>query len=431
MANINPKTFLIFIIPFFCQSFPVSAAVSPSGLDGDGRDAASSVRVQIPTDPVRAMPPSNIDKAKLRINNINLPVARANIRLSYKFLSDSISGVDLISKADRSAPLFYKQGSNIVFKNAKINYFGIKLEPVITLRPYLEAKNRLAIKCVNIDSHLSMAPTRGGNANSGADDLMQMLVTNIMSGVNESINKAFSVNKVPLKAEDILAFSYDKDTWVIHIALKPNFIAPMMKGLFTSLSLDSFSFGADGIQLGCSAGQSSALNNMPEYTLAVTDRLVDDFTLQLTKGSDFTLHPDDYYGGLKFSGDGSLQIAGKIYAGDITFKPTVYFTATLLPKLAAPNTVDLSIQEISVDKAFSINIPGFINSWLQKKLASVVIDGLMSNQDLKSIMSAEKLSKSTVRITLKSSAFMPAMLSGAVINKLKIADGAVYIGLNY
>ena len=364
--------------------------------------------------------------------NLPSPVLDMSIKLPFKSLSARLSELPGIKMQpiNPGAPILFRQGDHIAFSNVAVDYNGIEVEPTILIKPSFEGNNKLAIKVMRVEAEVGFGPKALPAQQMDKDGLMEMVMTNLTTGMLESMDAAFLKNKVPLKAKDVLVFAYDRKSWTLRAAINPNFVAPLLPGLISNISLTNFTFDDAGFALSVHSGSAASIAQLPGYNLAVSDGLLDNFILQFTKTGDFEFHPQGKEGGLKFRADGRIELAGKIYARDVFGKPNVYFKATILPELTAANTLKVKIERVDVDKAYGIGIPGFLNNWIQGKVITSLIETLTTNPDLAKVMTARKLDDKTVQIVLKNSAFMPSFAKGAVIRNLKIGNGLMYLGFD-
>lgn len=354
------------------------------------------------------------------------------IKLPFKSLGSRLSELPGIKMAplDAAAPILFRQGDHIAFSNVAVDYNGIEVEPTILIKPVFEGENKLAIKVMKVEAEIAFGPKAALGARLDKDGLMELVMTSLTKGMLESMDAAFAKNKVQLKAKDVLTFTYDRKSWNLHAEINPSFVAPLLPGLISNISLADFSFDDAGFALSVRSGSADSIAKLPGYNLALSDGLLDSFIGQYTTGTDFEFHPKGHEGGLKFRADGRLELAGKIYARDVFLKPNVYFKATILPELTGPNTLKVKIERVDVDQAYGIGLPGFINNWLQGKMTSSVVDTLTKNPALAKVMTARKLDEKTVEIVLKNSAFMPSFAKGAVIRNLKVDKGLLYLGFD-
>jgi hypothetical protein len=364
--------------------------------------------------------------------NLPAPALDMTIKLPFKEINKRMVGLcDDMKVLDESVPVISRQGDHLVFTNVSINYRGIECFPVVLLKPVFDGNNRLSIKILKVDVDMAFGPAKSFSTESmNKDQVMAYMAEALTDSMMASIDESFLANKVPLKAKDVLAFSYDKAAWNLRAAITPGFVAPLLPGLINNISLTAFSFDDAGFALSVKSGSASAIAQLPGYNLAMSDGLLDNFIAQYTKGTDFDLHPAGHEAGLKFRADGRLEVAGKIYARDVFLKPNVYFKATMLPELIGPNKIKLRIDRVDVDQAYGVGLPGFINNWIQGTVTASVITTITTDPALGKVMTARKLDDKTVEITLKNSAFLPSFAKGAVIRNLKIGNGLMYLGFD-
>lgn len=409
-----------------------AANLSAAGFAGEfGLGAMSVADLKASQDSLQAVPlpvqPEllGMDKSP----NLPSPLLDMTIKLPFKSLSSRISELPGIKmKAiNPGAPILFKQGDHIAFSNVAVDYNGIEVEPTILIKPAFEGTNKLSIKVMRVEADIAFGPNKALPTQLDKDGLMEMVMTSLTTGMLQSMDEAFTKNKVPLRARDVLTFTYDRKSWTLRSTVNPNFIAPLLPGLISNVSLSNFSFDEAGFALSVKSGSANAAQ-LAGYNLTLSDGLLDNFIAQFTKEGDFEFHPKGHEGGLKFRADGRLEVAGKIYARDVFGKPNVYFKAIVLPTYLGPNTLKVTVERVEVDQAYGIGVPGFINNWIQGKINSSVINTLTTNPALIKVMTATKLDDKSVRIVLKNSAFMPSFAKGAVINNLKITNGLLYLG---
>jgi len=364
--------------------------------------------------------------------NLPSPLLDMTIKLPFSSLSSRLAELPGIKMRPitAGAPVLFRKGDQIVFGNVTVDYNGIEAEPTIIIKPFFEGENRLAIKVVKVEADIAFGP-KAFNPSSqlDKDGLMELVMTNLSTGILESMDAAFSKNKVQLRAKDVLTFKYDRLSWTLRTTVNPKFIAPLLPGFISNVSLRNFTFDDQGFALSVKSGSASAAQ-LAGYNLTVSDGLLDNFINQFTQKTDFEFHPQGKEGGLKFRADGRLEVAGKIYARDVFGKPNVYFKATILPELIGANTLKVKVERVDVDQAYGIGVPGFINNWIQGKVIRSITETLVTNPELAKVMTATKLDDKTVKIVLKNSAFMPSFAKGAVIRNMKITNGLMYLGFD-
>ncbi|HNW45067.1 MAG TPA: hypothetical protein PKI19_11220 [Elusimicrobiales bacterium] len=356
----------------------------------------------------------------------NLPPALdMTIKLPFAALSQRIAEMPLaqITAIDKASPILYRESDHITLSNINVNYNGIEVVPTLQIKPYFEGNNNLAIKVVKIETEIVFGP----KAMLDKDGLMEMVMSKLTTGMTEAMDKAFAGNKVALKAADVISFKYDRKSWTLRATVVPTFVAPLLPGLISDVSLSGFTFDDEGFALSVQSGSAASIAKLPGYNLAISDGMITKFITKFSAGSDFNLLPEKHEGGLKFRADGRLEVAGKVYVRTAPLKPNVYFKATMQPIVTKDNTIWLRVERIEVDQAYGIGVPGFLNNWLQGTIIKNVLKTVLNNADLKKVMTAKKLDDKTLEMTLKNSAFLPSFANGATIKGMKIGNGLLYL----
>ncbi len=411
-----------------------AANLAAAGFAGDfSLNSISAAELRASQEDTRAVPvPAGPELLGMdKSPNLPNPFLDLTVKLPFSSLSTRLKELPGIKMQpiNPGAPILFKQSDHIAFSNVAVDYNGIEVEPTILIKPAFEGENKLSVKVVKVEADIAFGPNKALPAQLDKDGLMEMVMTNLTTSMLTSMDEAFAKNKVPMKAKDVLTFAYDRKSWTLRAAVNPNFIAPLLPGFISNVTLRNFTFDENGFALSVKSGSANAAQ-LAGYNLTVSDGLLDNFIAQFTKQGDFEFHPQGHEGGLKFRADGRLEVAGKIYARDVFGKPNVYFKATILPQYLGPNTLKVTVERVDVDKAYGIGIPGFINNWIQGKVIRSITETLTTNPELAKVMTATKLDDKSVRIVLKNSAFMPSFAKGAVINNLKITNGLLYLGFD-
>ena len=356
------------------------------------------------------------------------PALDMSIRLPFPELNKRMAGLSVDMKVlDTAKPVLFRQGDHIVFTNVIINYYGIDVRPTVLIKPSFGGNNRLVIRFLKVDVDIDFGPK--GMAGINKDDVMAAVVGSVTTGMLKAMDEAFAANKVRLKAKDVLSFNYDKVSWTLRAAITPDFVAPLLPGLISNVSLTAFSFDDMGFTVSVKSG--SAIGKLPGYNLALSDGLLTNFLRKYAEGSDYNLAPQGRDGGVKFRADGRVEVAVKASMRDMTFKPDVYATIELTPTLTAPNTIVMRFEKVNVDQAYGIGIPDFINNMLQGKVIAGIVNGITTNKELAQTLSARKIDDRTVELKLKNSAFLPSFSNGVTVKSMKIGKGLLYLGFKF
>jgi len=180
-----------------------------------------------------------------------------NIRVPFKLLKKAAvqvaapgSGITLL---DPSAPVVYKSGEFVKIGNLRVNSGGIIVEPTITLKPYLEARDRVAVKVQRVQVHASMTPSRSGRAAApelSQEDVMAQVMGTMVKSVYAALDAKLKEKKLPLRAQDVVSMRYDKAAWILHIAVSSKVMYQFVPAdMVSPMHLTGFSFSDTGIAM--------------------------------------------------------------------------------------------------------------------------------------------------------------------------------------
>lgn len=176
------------------------------------------------------------------------------IRVPFKAIQNAIKQVAASEKrltiVDPSAPVMSKAGDFLKITNIRLDINGIIAEPTLTLKPYFEGKDKLALRIQRIQLHASMMPdkARAAQPQLSQEDLMEQAMAVMTKGIISALNARFAAKQIPLKAEDILTFKYDKAAWTLHTTISAKFVQSYLPhGLVGDIHLTGFSFNDSGI----------------------------------------------------------------------------------------------------------------------------------------------------------------------------------------
>jgi len=363
------------------------------------------------------------------------PALDLSLKLPFKEINRRLVELNTtrIKPINPSEPILLSKNQSLVFENVIINYNGVEVNPYIVLKPYFEGKNKLAVKIQRVEIDVSFGPPKSKSLDFqkiNKNEIMALAIEEITKAVQQAMDEALTKNNVPLKAKDLLSFTYEKETWILHISINPTFISPLMPGLVNNINLSAFNFDSGGFTI--KAGFNSELIHPdPSYNLALSDGLTTNFIKKFSDGGDFEILPARHKGGLKFRGDGKIELSGKMKVRNIPLKPDVYFTVEITPILVAQNIIRVHFERINVDEAYGVGIPGFLNNWLQNKIISSTVNAITTNPELQKNMSARKIDDKTIEINLNNTAFLPSFIKGVKINGMKIALGLMYLAFEF
>ena len=149
-----------------------------------------------------------------------------SINVSFKAIKKAVvtlaASDKLVSVIDPAAPVLERSGESLKVVNIRIDLDGIIVEPVITLKPYFEGKDRIAVRVQRVQLHAGMSPSSNLKGNLAAapefnkEDMMAEIINFLTGSLLNAFNASLIENQSPLKASDIVGFKYDKAAWTLH-----------------------------------------------------------------------------------------------------------------------------------------------------------------------------------------------------------------------
>jgi hypothetical protein len=192
----------------------------------------------------------------------------AAIRIPYKTIKKGMimmtEANKQISLVDGAEPILVRSGEFMKIQNIRVNLNGIIAEPIITLKPYLEGRDKLAIKIQKIQLHVSMSPTpgrssaqapiaapvQGTEADFDKEQMMADVMKAMTDGITGALNESLIANASPLRAADIVNFKYDKAAWILHTRISTSAIKRYLPGGYMGdLHLTGLVFNDSAISL--------------------------------------------------------------------------------------------------------------------------------------------------------------------------------------
>ncbi|HNW45676.1 MAG TPA: hypothetical protein PKI19_14340, partial [Elusimicrobiales bacterium] len=142
--------------------------------------------------------------------------------------------------------------------------------------PYFEGVDRLAIRVQKIQLHASMAPDAenpsdfqplpaggvkkadGGGLpeNINQEEIMVKVMDVLIQGVYNSLNVKLKAKNIPMKAEQIIALSYNKTDWTLRAKLSTKVMQYLIPaGIIGDFHLTAFQFTSKGWTVGIQTAQ--------------------------------------------------------------------------------------------------------------------------------------------------------------------------------
>jgi len=211
---------------------------------------------------------AGLSAADIRVGmaDIKAPVSQAqieddmigmdlNIRVPFKMIKNAVTQMAATEKRltimDKNAPVVFKSGEFLKISNIKIDQGGIIVIPTLTLKPYLEGRDKLAIKIQRIQLHASMEPSvKAAPAAVNEEQVMSQVMDVLIKGVYSALDEKLKAKNIPMKAQDVVKLNYDKTAWILHASVSSKIINQFVPaGMMGELHLTGFSFSDTGLAL--------------------------------------------------------------------------------------------------------------------------------------------------------------------------------------
>lgn len=239
MKNLNLKTILAATALLLCGRAMASDFDLASVSADDVRAVQAGLKAPVPA-------PSADDMVGVDLG----------IRIPYKTLKKAVLMVAASDKRltviDQDAPVMSKSGEFLRVTNIRVNQGGIIVQPTLTLKPYLEATDKLALRIQRVQLHAAMEPDVKampvGPINQ--EEVMVQVMDVAIKGVYSAVNDFLKKKQIPMKAEEVIKMSYDKTAWTLRATLSSKIINQFVPpGLVGELHLTGFTVGDNGITL--------------------------------------------------------------------------------------------------------------------------------------------------------------------------------------
>ncbi|MCX5791520.1 MAG: hypothetical protein NTY45_04770 [Elusimicrobia bacterium] len=155
------------------------------------------------------------------------------IKVPFMLINKLMLTVDCLSIVEPGRPTLERSGKLLKVVNLRLDVNGIIIEPVITLKPYLEGRDKLAVRVEHVQMHAGAAPTPGASGIPSAiptpdngsvfniEDTMADVMGIITKGIRDAINEKLQESHSDLTSAEIIASKYDKAAWTLHAVISP------------------------------------------------------------------------------------------------------------------------------------------------------------------------------------------------------------------
>ncbi|MEW5950705.1 MAG: hypothetical protein AB1637_02290 [Elusimicrobiota bacterium] len=212
------------------------------------RAGAENFKAPVPQNPVTEDDEITAD--------LSMRVPFAAVKKLFVSMSASDGRIKLI---DDVAPILYSDGKTLTVKNLKLNINGIMAEPVLSLKPYMEAKNKMALKIEKVKFHVLMLPDRSraaSNSQFQIEDAMDQVMSILISEINKTLDDKFKKDGLPLKAKDVVSMKYYKNEWILRASVSGKFVnAYVPASILSEPYLAGFSFDSGAFYVKIKSGK--------------------------------------------------------------------------------------------------------------------------------------------------------------------------------
>ncbi len=212
--------------------------------DIEGLESVSTLRAPLPKSR-----PVQIPVDELIGLSAEATVPFAAVKRGFEQVAASDPRVRLV---DPLLPVAIKAGEFMRLQNVHIDIGGINVDPVITLKPYLESRNRIAIRVQRVQLHVEMQPDRMKAAapRMSQEDIMEKVMDVAIKAIMKALDDRFAARQMPMKASDMLTLRYDKAAWTLKADVKTAFVRRYLPAnLFARPDITGFGLYEKGLTL--------------------------------------------------------------------------------------------------------------------------------------------------------------------------------------
>lgn len=176
-----------------------------------------------------------------------------NVRIPYATFKKAVvlaaEKENRLSILDKNAPVAFKYGEFLRITNIQINQGGIIVNPTLTLKPYLAAKDKLAIRVQRVQMHAVMEPSvKAAQPQISEEQVMEQVMDVMIKSIYTAVDNFLKKKELPITADKVIKLKYDKAAWTLYGAISSkeihNLISPTLMG---ELHLTAFGINEKGL----------------------------------------------------------------------------------------------------------------------------------------------------------------------------------------
>ncbi|MDA8242588.1 MAG: hypothetical protein M0025_00500 [Elusimicrobia bacterium] len=178
------------------------------------------------------------------------------VRVPFKVVKKAVEQASVkdkrISIIDKNAPIAMKSGDFLKLTNIQIDQGGIIVNPTLTLKPYLVAADKLAIRIQRVQLHASMEPTvkAAPVPQLNQEDLMAQVMDVMIKAVYTAVDGVLKKKNLPLKADQVIDLRYDKAAWTLYGTISSKQLHTLIgTGLVGEMHLTGLTFNDTGLAI--------------------------------------------------------------------------------------------------------------------------------------------------------------------------------------
>ncbi len=179
-----------------------------------------------------------------------------NIRVPFSAMKVGVGMIPpskpRLTVIDPAAPIVSRAGEFLKLSNITVDAGGIIFNPVLTLKPYVEARDTLAIRIQRVQIHVLIenSSKSAGVPEVSQEELVGQVMDMVIQCVDTAVNKMLDEHHIPMRAEEVISLKYDKDSWTLRATLSSKIMREFVPAnLVGDLHLTGLSVSDTGINL--------------------------------------------------------------------------------------------------------------------------------------------------------------------------------------
>lgn len=175
------------------------------------------------------------------------------VKRGFVLMSEANKDLTIV---DANAPVMSKSGEFLKVGNIQMDVNGIVVRPTVTLKPYMEGRDKLAIRVQRVQLHAVMEPDVKAVAPAmDQEEIMAQVMDSLIKSIHAAIDAQLKPEHGQYAAKEMLRMNYDKATWTLHMDFSYKVMNQLIpSGLVGEMHLAAFSFDAGALNLSVQTG---------------------------------------------------------------------------------------------------------------------------------------------------------------------------------